>query len=89
MFKRYSKMKILKIFNKGKILLVTHSTFPQFVTTTERVCLHSFKGKTTPKSSGATDGLGSVFTTVEEKNNYLLASSGWNNLASSAHRNIM
>ena len=82
-------MKILKIFNKGKILLVTRLTLLQFVTTIEKVCLYSFKGKTIPKSSGATDGLGSVFTTVEEKNNYLLASSGWNNLASSAHRNIM
>lgn len=70
-------MKMFKIFNKGKILPVTHLMSPQCVTTIGKVCLYDFKAKTTPKACGATGGTGSGIPGVrKEKSSYLVVFSG-------------
>lgn len=67
MFKRYTKMKMFKILDKGKSLPVTHLMSPQFVTTVEKVCLYNFRATTTPRSCGATGGTGSVLPGVGKR----------------------
>lgn len=51
-------MKKILIFNKGKILPISHLTLSQFVTTIEKVYLYNFKVKPFPSHLASQIDLG-------------------------------